>query len=304
MLKLEKVSKAYITPEGKLPVLRDLTADIPAGSFISVMGPSGSGKSTFLGIAAGLDKPDSGKILIDGDDITQKTENELAVIRSQKIGFIFQNFQLIKNLTALENVALPLLIGGKLKDNEIMQRAEEILIKVSLKDRMKHLPGQLSGGEEQRVALARAFINNPKLLFADEPTGNLDARNGEIVMKMLIDLNKTFGSTLIIVTHDPVVSSFTDKVLEMRDGRLMEKPKQMNPYYGIPTLDETPVTETKSIPPTKKRIGKKKLSNQSGVKKKIKSAYFVGSAPGSTESETPIPSKKKAIGKKKSVKRK
>jgi putative ABC transport system ATP-binding protein len=227
MLKLEKIYKSYKTPEGELPILFDLNLDVNAGEFISIMGPSGSGKSTFLGIAAGLDKPDKGRVYIDGEEITSKQEDQLGKIRSEKIGFIFQNFQLIKNLNAIENVGLPLLISGKYKDKEIKERAGELLKKVSLEARIHHLPSQLSGGEEQRVAIARAFINNPKLLFADEPTGNLDSRNGELIMNMLLDLNKSMGSTLIIVTHDPAVADYSSRIMEMRNGVLSEKMKKL-----------------------------------------------------------------------------
>lgn len=223
MLILNDVCKSFITPEGKLLILNNLNVKIRNGEFASIMGPSGSGKSTFLGIAAGLDKPDTGIVSIDGTDITNLKENELAKIRSEKIGFIFQNFQLIKNLTALENVTLPLIISGKYKDKDIKDKAYFLLEKVSLANRVSHYPSQLSGGEEQRVAIARAFINNPKILFADEPTGNLDQKNGSIIMNMLIDLNKTMGSTLVIVTHDSRVASLTDKIYEMKNGVLVEQ---------------------------------------------------------------------------------
>ncbi len=229
MLKLEKIYKSFKTPEGELPILYDLNLDVKAGEFISIMGPSGSGKSTFLGIAAGLDKPDRGRVYIDGEEITSKQENQLGKVRSEKIGFIFQNFQLIKNLSAIENVSLPLLISGKYKDKEIKERASELLKKVSLEARIHHLPSQLSGGEEQRVAIARAFINSPKLLFADEPTGNLDSRNGDLIMNMLLDLNRSMGSTLIIVTHDPGVADYSSRIMEMRDGVLSEKSMKINP---------------------------------------------------------------------------
>ncbi|NBU98613.1 MAG: ABC transporter ATP-binding protein [Spirochaetia bacterium] len=194
-----------------------------AGEFVAVMGPSGSGKSTFLGIAAGLDRPNRGRVFIDGEEISSKPEAELGKMRSEKIGFIFQNFQLIKNLSALENVALPLIISGRYKDKEIRNRAMELLKKVSLEARSNHLPAQLSGGEEQRVAIARAFINNPKVLFADEPTGNLDSKNGDLIMNMLLDLNRSMGSTLIIVTHDSAVADYASRILEMRNGILSER---------------------------------------------------------------------------------
>jgi putative ABC transport system ATP-binding protein len=223
MLKLDKIYKSYSTPEGDLPILIDLNLEIIAGEFVAVMGPSGSGKSTFLGIAAGLDRPNRGRVFIDGEEISSKPEAELGKMRSEKIGFIFQNFQLIKNLTALENVALPLIISGRYKDKEIRNRAMELLKKVSLEGRANHLPAQLSGGEEQRVAIARAFINNPKVLFADEPTGNLDSKNGDLIMNMLLELNRSMGSTLIIVTHDSAVADYASRILEMRNGILSER---------------------------------------------------------------------------------
>lgn len=223
MLKLENITKSYITPEGNIPILVDLNIEILPGEFVSIMGPSGSGKSTFLGIAAGLDRPEKGKVFIDQEEITNKKESELGKIRNEKIGFIFQNFQLIKNLTAIENVALPLVISGKYKDSEIYDRAFHLLKKVSLENRTTHLPSQLSGGEEQRVAIARAFINNPKILFADEPTGNLDSKNGLLIMNMLLEINKSLGSTLIIVTHDQEIANYTNRILEMKSGSLIEK---------------------------------------------------------------------------------
>ena len=246
MLKLENVSKSFKTPEGNLPIIIDLNLEINSGEFVSIMGPSGSGKSTFLGLAAGLDKPDKGKIYIDGEEITNKQESELGKVRNEKIGFIFQNFQLIKNLTALENVALPLVISGKYKDKEIYERAFQLLKKVSLENRVSHLPAQLSGGEEQRVAIARAFINNPKILFADEPTGNLDSKNGSLVMNMLLELNKSMRSTLIIVTHDRDVANYTNRILEMKSGILIEK-------NLFPSNQEEKVIKSK-----KKKIIKKK----------------------------------------------
>jgi len=242
MLILDAISKSYITPEGKLTILNNLNVTIQQGEFVAIMGPSGSGKSTFLGIAAGLDRPDAGRVIVDGVDISAMKEKDLAKIRSEKIGFIFQNFQLIKNLTALENVTLPLLISGKYTDKEMKEKALFLLQKVSLENRISHYPSQLSGGEEQRVAIARAFVNNPKLLFADEPTGNLDAINGNTVMNMLVDLNKTMGSTLVIVTHDPSIATLTGKTYEMKSGQLIEKYEKQ--------------TELKE----KKRITKKKIS--------------------------------------------
>jgi putative ABC transport system ATP-binding protein len=223
LLKLENVSKIYKSHDEALTILNSLNMEIKRGEFVAIVGPSGSGKSTLLGVTAGLDIIDSGKIFLDSIEISNKKESELCKIRSEKIGFIFQNFQLVKNLNALENVSLPLIIQNKFKDKDIKVMAEEMLEKVSMKHRLSHFPSELSGGEEQRVAIARAFINQPKILFADEPTGNLDEKNGQAVMDMLIELNKKTGSTLVIVTHDDKVAALADRILEMREGKVFEK---------------------------------------------------------------------------------
>ncbi|MDX1959050.1 MAG: ABC transporter ATP-binding protein [Leptospiraceae bacterium] len=225
MLRLENVIKTYSNETETLTILNSINLEIQEGEFIAITGPSGSGKSTFLAVAAGLDSIDSGKIFLAGDEITHKKESELAKIRSEKIGFIFQNFQLVKNLNALENVSLPLIIQNKWKEKQIEEKAKSLLEKVSMQHRYTHFPSQLSGGEEQRVAIARAFITNPKVLFADEPTGNLDSKNSDTVMKLLIELNKTNGSTLVVVTHDPKVASLADRTLEMKDGIFLPSKK-------------------------------------------------------------------------------
>ncbi|MCB1190029.1 MAG: ABC transporter ATP-binding protein [Leptospiraceae bacterium] len=222
MLKLVNVNKIYSTLEHTIHVLKNINLSVEEGEFIAIMGPSGSGKSTLLGISAGLDRIDSGLIYIDGQEISLISEDELCSIRAQKIGFIFQNFQLIKTLNALENVCLPLVISSDFKESEIRSKAKLMLEKVSLENRFTHFPSQLSGGEMQRVAIARAFMNNPRILFADEPTGNLDSKNGDTVMKMLSDLNKSTNSILIIVTHDPKIARYADKIYTMRDGELSQ----------------------------------------------------------------------------------
>ncbi len=219
MLELNAVSKSYES----LSILKNINMEIKSGEFVAIMGPSGSGKSTLLGIAAGLDFPDSGIVKIDSVNLKELSQDKLSNMRSQKIGFIFQNFQLIKTLTAWENICLPLLFNQDSKESNFKDRAKELLEKVSLLHRMEHFPSQLSGGEEQRVAIARAFINNPKILFADEPTGNLDFKNGEAVMKMLRNLNRENRSTLLIVTHDPKVAKLADRVIEMEDGSIVTK---------------------------------------------------------------------------------
>jgi putative ABC transport system ATP-binding protein len=222
LLQLNNVSKTYRNLDEEVYVLKNINLNIEPGTFAAIMGPSGSGKSTLLGVAAGLDRIDSGNIMLNGEDITHKSEDELSNFRASKIGFVFQNFQLIRNLTALENVSLPLIIVGSLSEKTIRQKAEELLEKVGMGHRKNHFPGQLSGGEEQRVAIARAFANDPVLLFADEPTGNLDSKNSQLVMQMLTDLNKKNGSTLIVVTHDPKVAEIADIVYNMKDGEISE----------------------------------------------------------------------------------
>ncbi len=221
MLELKSISKNY----GDLEILKIIDLKIKKSEFVAIMGPSGSGKSTLLGLAAGLDKPSSGEVILDNQTISNFTENQLASVRSEKIGFIFQNFQLVKNLTALENVYLPVLFQ-KNKVEDFEKKANLLLEKVNLTSRAKHFPGQLSGGEEQRVAVARAFMNNPKILFADEPTGNLDLKNGNSVLKLLLDLKKENGTTLLIVTHDEKVAKLADRIIKMEDGKILPNKKK------------------------------------------------------------------------------
>ncbi|MCC6275835.1 MAG: ABC transporter ATP-binding protein [Leptospiraceae bacterium] len=223
MFSVEKINKAYRLNESRIDVLKNISFSLKKGEIAAITGPSGSGKSTLLGVCAGLDRSDSGKIIFDGVDITSLSEDSLCKLRAEKIGFIFQNFQLIKTLTALDNVSLPLVISSKLKREEIQNKAVHLLDQVGLKNRAGHYPSQLSGGEEQRVAIARSFINEPAMLFADEPTGNLDSKNGENILKLLLDLNKKFQSTLLLVTHDPKVAGFANRIFQMEDGSLAAK---------------------------------------------------------------------------------
>ncbi len=195
--------------------LRGVSLTIARGEVVAIVGPSGSGKTTLLGLLGGLDVPTSGRIVIDGIDITHLSENKLATIRNRQIGFVFQSFNLIPTLTALENVALPIQFG---RGRDPMRRAAELLDAVGLADRMHHKPTQLSGGEQQRVALARALANDPGLILADEPTGNLDTANGERIMRHLLDLRATLGKTVVVVTHDPVIATRTDRTIHLRDG--------------------------------------------------------------------------------------
>lgn len=198
-------------------ILNNLSLEIPDKQMVAIVGPSGSGKSTLLGLMAGLDKPTSGSILLDGIEIMALAESEMARYRRQKIGYIFQSFHLIPTLTALENVAVPLELAGSPHANG---RAAELLAAVGLRERKDHYPVQLSGGEQQRVAVARAFVCRPPILLADEPTGNLDSTTGRQVIDLLLTLNRDQGSTLILVTHDQTLASHAERIITLRDGRI------------------------------------------------------------------------------------
>src|SRR5438876_7613142 len=204
-------------------IIRNISFDVPSRQFVAVMGASGSGKSTLLGLLAGLDWPTSGQIVLDGQDITQLREDEMAQLRGRKLGFVFQSYHLIPTLTALENVMLPLEFnGGLINDaNGADRRAAYLLESVGLADRRDHYPAQLSGGEQQRVALARAFVMKPSVLLADEPTGNLDSANGSHVLELLVRLNKEEGTTLILVTHDEMLASQAERRILLRDGQIV-----------------------------------------------------------------------------------
>ncbi|MCU1324881.1 MAG: transporter related [Bryobacterales bacterium] len=216
IIEVLSLTRAIATPTHKVEILRGIDLQIPKGQFAAIMGPSGSGKSTLLGLLAGLDNATSGKILLDGVDITDLGEDDMAEVRGRKIGFVFQSFQLIPTLTAEENVLLPAELAGT--GPETADRARELLTRVGLADRMDHYPVQLSGGEQQRVALARAFITKPPILLADEPTGNLDGRTGQQVLELLLELNRMNGATLVMVTHDAALAGHADRVITLRDG--------------------------------------------------------------------------------------
>jgi putative ABC transport system ATP-binding protein len=201
----------------QITILDDVTLAIPEKQRVAIVGPSGSGKSTLLGLMAGLDRPTSGSIKLDGVEITTMPESALARYRREKIGYIFQSFHLIPTLTALENVSVPLELAG---DPRATQRATELLDAVGLQDRVHHYPVQLSGGEQQRVAVARAFACRPPILLADEPTGNLDSATGQHVIELLLDLHRDHGTTLVLVTHEPDVASLMQRVITLRDGRI------------------------------------------------------------------------------------
>lgn len=221
ILKVEQVGKTYSSGNHQLTVLDNISFSIKEKETFAIVGPSGSGKTTLLGLCAGLDSPSSGNITLCGSTLNQMSEDERAWLRNRTVGFIFQNFQLLPTLTALENVLVPLELQGK---KDIVRVGKELLEQVGLAERMHHYPSQLSGGEQQRVALARAFSNSPQILFADEPTGNLDQETGEKVIQMLFDLNKQKGTTLVIVTHDMELAKKTQTILRMRGG------KQVNQY--------------------------------------------------------------------------
>jgi putative ABC transport system ATP-binding protein len=219
MIELRAVSKTVTSGTEPLTILHPLTTNIRRGEFVAVVGPSGSGKSTLLGLIAGLDAPTSGSVVIDGVDITALGEDALAKLRGEKIGFVFQFFHLIPSLTAHENVAVPMEISGV---DDAGDRARQLLEEVGLTGRAHHYPSQLSGGEQQRVALARALANNPPIVLADEPTGNLDSTNGRHIMQLLKDIHQARGTTLVLVTHDADLAAQADTRLVMRDGRVVE----------------------------------------------------------------------------------
>jgi putative ABC transport system ATP-binding protein len=220
MIELREVSKTVMSGTEPLTILHPLTLTIPSGEFTAIVGPSGSGKSTLLGLIAGLDSPSSGSVLIDGVDITRLDEDALAKLRGEKIGFVFQFFHLIPSLTAYENVAVPMEIAGAA---DARPRAEALLEEVGLTGRAHHYPSQLSGGEQQRVALARALANDPPLVLADEPTGNLDSTNGRHIMDLLRRIHDTRRTTVVLVTHDAELARLADARLVLRDGRVVER---------------------------------------------------------------------------------
>jgi putative ABC transport system ATP-binding protein len=203
----------------RVDILKGISMTIPAGQFVAIVGASGSGKSTLLGLLAGLDSPSEGEIWLDGVPIHNLAESELAAVRGRKIGFVFQSYQLIQTLTALENVLLPYELNVQ---GSGIEQALRLLAEVGLKDRVEHYPIQLSGGEQQRVALARAFVTEPPIVMADEPTGNLDSRNGRLVLDLLLERNKTAGTTLVLVTHDSEVASRADRKIVLKDGLIIE----------------------------------------------------------------------------------
>ena len=220
ILNVRELRKSYDSGGNELTVLDAITFSVPQGTSYAIVGPSGSGKTTLLGLCAGLDAADAGSVELCGVPLESLSEDERAVLRNRKVGFIFQNFQLLPTLTALENVSVPLELRGEPRAGD---QARELLAKVGLGERVHHYPSQLSGGEQQRVALARAFANRPEVLFADEPTGNLDEETGDRVVQLLFDLNKEAGTTLIIVTHDMELARRCDRMLRLKGGRVYQR---------------------------------------------------------------------------------
>lgn len=249
---IELISLTKQLPSGDhlLTILDDVDLVVPPGEFLAVLGPSGSGKSTLLGLAAGLDRPTSGEVRIDGEAIQDLSEDRLALLRREKIGFVFQSFQLLTNLTARENVRLPLELLGRRRPG---RRADELLAAVGLGERGHHYPTQLSGGEQQRVALARAFAAEPAILLADEPTGNLDSSTGERVMNLMEDLRARSRSTLVMVTHDIAVARRADRLIHLQDGRIVREERP-----GSPAAERAPAgaeIETQSLMPGRSPAG-------------------------------------------------
>ncbi len=219
MIRCESLTKTYLSGGRELTVLNGITFQLDTGGFLAIVGPSGSGKSTLLGLLAGLDRATSGKVWLDGEDLGGLDEDQRARLRAEKVGFVFQSFHLIPTLTARENIQVPLELRGE--DREARSRAEELLARVGLGDRGHHYPAQLSGGEQQRVALARAFSHRPRILFADEPTGNLDAAAAANVITLMDELNRELGTTLVLVTHNHELASRARRVVRLTDGSMV-----------------------------------------------------------------------------------
>ena len=219
LIELKSVEKTYEMDEVGLQVLKDINMNVDKGECIAIMGPSGSGKSTMLHMIGCLDRPTKGEVIIDGKDVSRLSDSELAKIRREKIGFVFQSFHLIPSMSALDNVLLPMSFKKTFVGNEEKKRAEKLLDLVGLGNRKSHKPAQLSGGERQRVAIARALANEPEILLADEPTGNLDSKSGKEIIDLLVNLNKE-GTTLVLITHDQNIAKYAEKIVRIKDGKI------------------------------------------------------------------------------------
>ena len=222
MIKVDSVSKSFMSGESNLTVLKNVSFEIQKGEFISILGPSGSGKSTLLGLLAGLDRPSTGSVSLNNQNLNSLSEDKLSIFRNLHVGFVFQSFQLIPTLTALENVMVPLELQNR---KDAQKNAESLLEKVGLASRKNHYPIQLSGGEQQRVAIARAFSNQPLILFADEPTGNLDQKTGHKILDLMLELNRNEQTTLVMVTHDLNLAQLSQRIIKLSDGELVSDEK-------------------------------------------------------------------------------
>jgi putative ABC transport system ATP-binding protein len=231
MISIAGLGMRFASGGRAVSVLSDVSLEIPARQFVAVSGPSGSGKSTLLGLIAGLDRPTAGSITVGGVEITRLSEDALARFRLDTIGYIFQSFHLVPTLTAAENVAVPLELAG---ERDALARARDLLGELGLGDRADHYPVQLSGGEQQRVAVARAVARRPPLLLADEPTGNLDSATGKQIIELIVGLNRTLGSTLVLVTHDPALAAHADRLVTLRDGRVVTDESTLSPQPSPP----------------------------------------------------------------------
>ncbi len=229
VIRIKEMTKVYVMGEYEVHALRGVSVDVYEGDFVAIMGPSGSGKSTMMNMLGALDQPTSGSYWLDGTDVSKLTDNELADIRNRKIGFVFQNFNLLSRTPALQQVELPLIYGGKGQRREQAQKALEL---VGLGDRLDHKPSELSGGQQQRVAIARALVNEPAIILADEPTGNLDSKSGTEVMQIFQRLNEEQGITVLFVTHDPWIARHTKRVITLADGKVVSDEPVVNPLVA------------------------------------------------------------------------
>jgi len=244
LIELREVSKVYHLDEMTVEALNGVSLRIEAGEYVALMGPSGSGKSTLMNLLGCLDRPTSGSYLLDGLEVAEMSADARADLRNRKMGFVFQNFNLLARTSALENVELPLLYSRHLSSAQRRQRANEVLAQVGLTDRSDHHPGQLSGGQQQRVAIARALANRPAILMADEPTGNLDSRTSGEIMELFADLNRQNGITLILVTHDPAIARGAQRLLVLRDGGIVEDTRDFSQALQSLHFTDGPATKT------------------------------------------------------------